>query len=171
MRAAGTPTIIAVDSTGIAKRVWVGRLPSDVEADLLKLVPTPGALGSLGPGARGERGLPNYASAEDLKELGINGRVQLIDVHERGDQAPRAGVIVMPLMEVSTRSRFELDESGLQVVDCSNVSDAVCDTAVARLSGLGFQVATMGAGSFYESCDVVRVSVEEANPSRANDGK
>jgi hypothetical protein len=156
-RVPGTPTIISVDSSGVARRLWVGRLPAEVEADLLESLSKPPNLNSLGSSSGGSRRSPNYSSADELRRRALFAKMQIIDIHERGEEARHSDTITVPLIEISTRARFELDRASLQVVDCSNLSDVKCGSAVGILSNLGFQVATIGAGSLYESCDVAPV--------------
>jgi hypothetical protein len=145
----GTPTLFAVNSKGAVRRIWTGRVPSDKEGELLKLVHAPSLLDSEPAGVRQDQ--------LDVGNARRNGRVQVIEPRERDRQTPREGVIVMPVLEIATRAPFELDKTKLQVVDCSNVSPPECQGAVARLRRLGFRVATEGDGSSYSSCESLAV--------------
>jgi hypothetical protein len=148
----GTPTIIAVDSTGAARRVWLGAVQPEDERAILNIIRTPSLLNE--PGASGESPLSsvrNY-SREELKEVSVRARVELIDPREREVQGARKDVIVMPLLELPTRAKFELNKAHLQVVDCSNLSESHCAQAVSHLARMGFRVATLGAGLFHRSC-------------------
>lgn len=155
-RVPGTPTIIAVDANNTAIRLWVGRLPTEVESDLLGLVQARALSDSLGSNTRGRRkGVPNYPQAADIRKLAPNGKIQVLDVHERGDQVAQPGMLILPFLQLSTRAQFELDRATLQVVDCTNLSEGKCGAAVGTLSSLGFQVATVGAGSVFDGCEVL----------------
>ncbi len=145
---------MAVDSQGKVERLWVGRLPEETGDDIAKLVLDVQQASAKG----GSQASSNYLSLQALRRYARGGLTQVIDVRDRANEGAPADVVVMPLMELSTRAPFELNRKALQVVDCSNIPDTMCTSAVGRLSNLGFQVATLGAGSLYENCDVSEVA-------------
>jgi hypothetical protein len=155
VRVAGTPSLIAVDSSGTTRRVWVGHLPSEAEVAVIKIIQTPALLAS--SEASSQSGTHSYSLAE-LRKRGVSGKVRMIDVHERGDYSPHGDVINIPLFELPIRAEFDLDKRDLQVIDCTNLGDAECGDAVQLLSKSGFLVETQGAGSIYQSCDSARVT-------------
>jgi hypothetical protein len=148
-RVAGTPTVMALDSSGTARRVWTGRLPAEVEADVLEVAGNPSSLDLLSSKGRG---------TSDQGKQSSDGRVQVIEVRERGDPLKRPGNIIIPFIELSTRAPFELDRTSLQVIDCSDIPERECDAAVGLLTNLGFRTTAVGVGSLYQSCEASAVT-------------
>ncbi len=146
----GTPTILAVNSNGIVSRVWVGHLPSNVEGEIRSAI----SARSLTQEADGRvlSGTENL-SPEKFQQLSSRGKTQIIELGERMQRRrlPSRGV-EMPSIEIPVRAPFELDTSALQIVDCSRVSAVECQNSVKTLMRLHFQVATLGLGSTYNSC-------------------
>lgn len=154
VRVPGTPTLIAVDATGVARRMWVGRVSPSTEDEVLNIITTADLTAGSGAGLRHGR---DYRQ-EDIDRLRANNRTQLLIPRERAEQPPVEGAIIIPLMELEVRAPFELSKDLVQLVDCSNVSSQVCENAVGKLSHLGFQVASMGDGALVQSCAVTQMA-------------
>jgi hypothetical protein len=156
LRADATPTILAVDNSGMIKVVWVGVLPPFDESELLNAVESRSFPAST-EGSIGLTGTTNYSS-KDIERLKSGKKVSIVDIHERGYPGVRPDAVTIPLIEVRYRAPVELDKSDLQLVDCSNLSLAECTSAVRRLTGVGFQVATLNAGLYRQSCKATTVN-------------
>jgi len=150
VRASGTPTIITVDSNGVAERMWIGRLPSPVEEEVIAFVRSRGAAPSSQGG--GDPESARSTRLAELRQLSPNGRIQLVDPGERSNARVTEGAIKIPLLELYLRAPFELDPGALQVVDCSMIADTECEAAAGDLGRLHFQVASIGQGTVYRSC-------------------
>lgn len=154
LHVAGTPTLAAVDAAGVIRRVWIGRVPVEVEDEILGIVRTPGLLVFARSGEKRNR--RNYQLAE-LETLVATNKVQLVIPRERDEVQADEGGITMPVLEMPVRAPIELSRDRLQVIDCSSINSGECDSAVLTLSSLKFQVATLGAGSVYQSCSITEV--------------
>jgi hypothetical protein len=160
----GTPTIAAVGPDGAVKRLWLGKVPNDIETEILTIVTTPGSLSAQKTGQR--NGRPNYFSMDEVSSLIRQRHAELIDIRER-NQASRQG-IVMPLLELPFRAPLELDKGRLNIVNCSGVPEKVCDRGVALLVSSGFkEVGTFGAAAYYRNCQLARLSDVGSSRSKA----
>jgi len=159
LRANATPTIAVVDSSGFVKAVWVGVLPPVDESILLNVVQTRSTtpvMRSTPSDSIGLQGVSNY-SFRDIAKLKTERNISIIDMHERGFPGTRHDAIVMPLIEVRYRAPVELDQDELQVVDCSNLALSECQECVQQLKQAGFQVATLDAGLYKQTCSATDV--------------
>lgn len=154
MRVPGTPTLAALDAEGIVRRVWIGKVPTEIETEILEIVRTPHLIAS---SDLIEERVSDGNKVAELRALLAENKAQLVIPTEREDAPSGKGAVIMPILEMSVRAPIELSRDKLQVVDCSNISSGQCDVAVERLSALKFQVATTGAGAFYQSCSTTRV--------------
>ncbi|HZS54229.1 MAG TPA: hypothetical protein VFA65_07480 [Bryobacteraceae bacterium] len=142
----GTPTIIAVDSNGVVRRIWIGQLSPTKEKEIINLIVKHDALdAAVKEKSRG--GIDNYPILAAYGE-----ERQIIDVSERAKTEPRQGVINIPLYELPIRASYELDHRRLQVVDCANVSLKACSASTDILAKAGYRTAAVGAGEYYQSC-------------------
>ena len=142
------------DGAGVVRRVWIGRLPENVENEIVRSLAIPSLLNSSRSGDN--RGALDYR-LDELNSLLKGGEFQVVLPEERADARPQEGEIVMPLLEMPVRATIELSRNKVQVVDCSNIGSGECDKAVGTLSHMGFQVATVGSGALYRSCSVTQV--------------
>jgi hypothetical protein len=158
LQVSGTPTLIGIDANGLVKSVWLGVVAPSIETTILSDIRNRSLRTSLVPGTDSVfNTTPNY-SASEVKALILKHAVQLIDPRERGLSKARKDVVTMPLLELPTRAEIELDKTHLQVVDCSNINEQNCGHAVSQLASMGFRVATLGAGSYRDSCQVTPVT-------------
>jgi hypothetical protein len=149
VRPEATPTIIAVDSRGIVKRMWVGSLLPAGESEVLNAVRSRSIPES---DSNAFEGITNY-NTEDLDNFRAAGHISIVDPRERDGRPMRKGAIVMPLIELPFRAPIELRKDDLQLVDCARVVRSVCQYSVERLVQAGFRVATLDAGSYVRSCE------------------
>lgn len=149
----GTPTLLAVSSKGVITHIWVGALPAEKEAEIVRIVENVGELETVdGIIASGLSAVPDYSLTKIQREWDAN-TYQLVDTRERGmRQSPSDERINIPLSELAIRAQFELDKERLQLIDCSKVNIGKCRTSIVRLQGLGYRVATAGMGAYFQSC-------------------
>jgi hypothetical protein len=58
----------------------------------------------------------------------------------------------IPFPELALRVRYELNNGAATLVDCSNISSAMCIETVALLKDAGFQSRAIDQGASFESC-------------------
>ncbi len=156
-----TPTLLALDSGRVVRRVWVGRMNEHREAEILDLCRNPSKLIPRGlPIETGEANL----NKEDLTRLLVLSRqpFTLVDVRERDAFAAghQRGATNIPLSELAIRSSNELDEKHVIVVDCGWVDNPrSCRRAIEALSKEGFsRVAALNANlQYWETCNMTAI--------------
>jgi hypothetical protein len=150
----GTPTLLLVDSKGIAKRVWIGRLsPGEDEETVLGLL----ASGQVDGGkAHLTVSSGPYLTGAAFAEQYRQHKVALIDPRQREQfaQGHDQNAINIPIEELAVRATMELNESLLQVVDCSNVTQTACKAAISAIEHEGFRATALNAGALTRSCRV-----------------
>jgi rhodanese-related sulfurtransferase len=138
VRVLGTPTLILVDATGTARRVWSGKIPAKMEDAVLRTI---------------EERMDGNAKASAERESMEPGAI-ILDPRERGDYARLhvARAVNIPFAELGLRMRYELSNSTPTLIDCSNISSTMCDQTVALLEDAGFKARAMDQGASFESC-------------------
>jgi hypothetical protein len=145
----GTPTLVAVDRHGIARKVWVGKIDSTLEKSVIELV---GHVDLFDSESKDEASVTRNYSLRQLDSERLL-PFQLIDVRERSpDLFLRKNEISMPLMELSYRAPVELDDRLLTIVDCAGIEMRLCDQGASTLKNIGFRVATAERGNYNARC-------------------
>ncbi|MBX9599505.1 MAG: hypothetical protein K2X35_00820 [Bryobacteraceae bacterium] len=145
-----TPTLAALDHNGKTTALWVGRLPENVEEVVRRWVVDGRVVAAAAvslPGA-----VRDY-SWQEYQKLRASQKVNLIDPREREDVDETSQALVMPLDEITFRAASELDRTTLQFVDCRRIPGSLCGSAAGKLVAHGLEVATIGAGSTFQSCE------------------
>jgi rhodanese-related sulfurtransferase len=156
-RVVSTPTLIVVDSKGVARAVLVGKLPESSEGDLRRLLADPTKLSTLA-----SKGGIVRMTSEEFAQAQKGRKVTLLDVREREDYriTHKKEAINIPLLEFAIRAPFELDRSDLQVVDCGQLSTSMCGAAASRIAKSGFKVAELSDGLLLNSCQTTQATAQ-----------
>jgi rhodanese-related sulfurtransferase len=154
-RVVSTPTLVLVDSVSTAKAILVGQLPEASETEVLRIVKDPAELDSAGF-IDGQMRI----TAAQLSELQTRDKATLVDVRERPQYQiwHREGAINIPLLELPVRAPFELDATGLLVVDCSQVSTSSCASMMKSAAHVAPRTAALSEGLVFGSCQVSRTT-------------
>ncbi len=140
------PTLMIVDAEGKITDLWAGRMTTHEEQIALSRLS--GALDPL-PYLDG-----NLSEAAWLHLKDHYGGV-LLDLREREDFVVNhsKNAINIPLDELESRARHELDQTKPIVIDCTRVVEAKCRIARAILAMEGFEsVATLNLGLMASQC-------------------
>lgn len=148
IRVLGTPTLIAVDSAGVVKRLWAGYAAPTVQDQVLNIVSDQEQL---------NKDMGELISQELNQIKGVL-PVTIVDPRERPAfmSGHLQGAVNIPFEEIGLRAQFELNPSHLQVVDCSNIGGMTCDSVIRVLQGAGYQVAPLSRGALSINCEVSR---------------
>ncbi len=139
-----TPTIVAVDSIGMAKAIWIGKLDREAEDELLSVVHEPDGKEVL----RAEDALIEVNELQH--RLKANARLTIIDVDDREVflTGHISGSVNIPFDELEARARHELDSSAQIIIYCRCVSDGTSRLAARVLYTLGFRDVSILKGGY-----------------------
>ncbi len=153
----GTPTLLAINSSGLVTRLWLGELSPPEEQAVFRAVQAPG-----------ETTLPanfNDFSPKILKELTRKQALVVIDVRERSavTNVPK-GLVNIPLQELPFRADGEIPANALALIDCRAVVDETCERGVQVLQDADRRVGTIGRGTYHASwCQATRIGSPARN--------
>lgn len=138
VRVLGTPTLIMVDSLGVARRVWTGKIPRNMEDNVLQTI-SEHLESKQAPAHRGDK---------------VDAGSVILDPRERDDYARvhLKNAVNIPFVELALRMRYELNNSTATLIDCSNISSDMCDETVTLLRARGFKARPIDQGATFESC-------------------
>jgi hypothetical protein len=150
----GTPTIVGVDSTGRVVDLWAGLATPADESDVVDIT----RARSFSAGKESTKiDAPNY-QPRDLLDLKAKTDLSVIDLRERDKINKENASVNIPLEELPFRAAHELNQSALQIVDCTNIGYDQCAFAVKTLKNLKFNTATLGAGTYRLRCQLSPIS-------------
>lgn len=139
-----TPTVLLLDRDWRIAGLWVGRLSSEEENEVLRGLSRTEA--ELGQPARGE---------------------VVLDVRQREDFAAShsIGSLNIPIDELSVRFKHELFEAAQVMLDCSFLSRRMCQQAETALRRLGVpNVVIANSGIYGVSCERCTTSKSMSSP-------
>jgi rhodanese-related sulfurtransferase len=92
---------------------------------------------------------PSSISESALAKLFENGDVIVLDVRDRTSYRwdHRKGAINIPLEELESRARIELLPTRLIIVECAQLAQSLCGSALNRLRNMGFSRVTLLEGT------------------------
>ena len=146
VRVLGTPTIAILDSASTVRRMWVGKIPSTNEGDVLDIVQN----GLMISKDLASDGFQTFASSQ-LERMRRRERITVLDLRERDQfkaDLPSTSINI-PYLELGVRGPKELDNRELIAVNCANVPDSICKTGAVLLRRYGFRSAAMDGGTFF----------------------
>lgn len=155
----GTPTLLALNRSGIVSELWLGQLRLEQERAVLELIGHPD--GRLPVTVQRTAEQVSDFPSQEVVSLIHDPHVHIIDIRERdhlnGGVESAANI---PLEELPFRAAGEISATALNLVDCRTISSDLCDRGVRSLQQQHFRVATIGKGHYHaSSCRTTKAPV------------
>lgn len=141
----GTPTILLVDSQAVVRQQWVGKMPPDMERDIVA------TLGSELLDGNDRMPVQAEISGAGLSKLRTTTCPILLDPRNREDfaQIHARDAVNIPYDELEMRLHAEIPKASTIVVDCTRFPSLACNFVAKRLEEYGYlEVALLNKGSF-----------------------
>lgn len=145
----GTPTLLAVDSSGHVAHLWVGELAPGDEKAVLEIVRS-GTL-PLSTAAAPNDDVQDFSLAA-LNRLRRIKKLDVIDVRERTDvRGLPPGITNIPLQEIPFRIAYDITPDVFHIIDCRASTPDLCEQARQIFKRAGLRVGTTGHGAYQGS--------------------